>query len=87
MPGSGGRTQAFPRRWRCFLEESRVQDFQETIRKGKIRPFGKTTSSLTKFPIADAHGDIGGDTGNDAKMAELNAACDAVMRERKTQGF
>jgi len=46
-------SELFPLRWRCFLEDSRVLDIQETIYKGKIRPYGKTKSSLTKVPIAD----------------------------------
>jgi integrase len=46
-------SELFPLRWRCFLEHSRVLDIQETVYKGKIRPFGKTKSSLTKVPIAD----------------------------------
>ena len=32
------------------------------------------------------HPDIGGETCNSAKMAELNAAYDAVMRERMLRG-
>ncbi len=46
-------SELFPLRWRCFLEHSRVLDIKETVYKGKIRPFGKTKSSLTKVPIAD----------------------------------
>ena len=32
--------------------ENQTLDIQETIYKGKIRPFGKTKGSLTKVPIA-----------------------------------
>ncbi len=46
-------SELFPLRWRCFLEDNRVLDIQETVYKGKIRPFGKTKSSLTTVPIAD----------------------------------
>jgi hypothetical protein len=47
-----------------------------------------STASLKKLRLRLAqvyHPDIGGETGNDAKMAELNAAYDEVMRQRKTQ--
>lgn len=41
-----------------------------------------------RFRLAQVyHPDIGGETGNDAKMAELNAAYDEIMRERKSQGL
>jgi DnaJ-domain-containing protein 1 len=46
------------------------------------------TSTIRKLRLRLAqvyHPDIGGDTGNDMKMAELNAAYDAVMRERTAQ--
>jgi integrase len=46
-------SELFPLRWRCFYEDSCILDIQETVYKGKIRPFGKTKSSLTKVPIAD----------------------------------
>ena len=46
-------SELFPLRWRCFLEEKRILDIQETIYKGKIRPFGKTKGSLTQVPIAE----------------------------------
>jgi integrase len=49
-------SELFPLRWRCFHEDSCILDIQETIYKGKIRPFGKTKSSLTKVPIADVLG-------------------------------
>lgn len=45
-------SELFPLRWRCFDEVKCVLDIQETIYKGKIRPFGKTKGSLTKVPIA-----------------------------------
>jgi integrase len=45
-------SELFPLRWRCFDENKCVLDIQETIYKGKIRPFGKTKGSLTKVPIA-----------------------------------
>ena len=45
-------SELFPLRWRCFDEIKCVLDIQETIYKGKIRPFGKTKGSLTKVPIA-----------------------------------
>lgn len=43
------------------------------------------TATIKKLRLRLAqvyHPDIGGETSNDAKMAELNAAYDAVMRER-----
>jgi integrase len=45
-------SELFPLRWRCFDENKCVLGIQETIYKGKIRPFGKTKGSLTKVPIA-----------------------------------
>ena len=45
-------SELFPLRWRCLDEIKCVLDIQETIYKGKIRPFGKTKGSLTKVPIA-----------------------------------
>lgn len=45
-------SELFPLRWRCFDEIKCVLDIQETIYKGKVRPFGKTKGSLTKVPIA-----------------------------------
>jgi len=46
-------SELFPLRWRCFLEETRILDIQETVYKGKVRSFGKTKGSLTKVPIAE----------------------------------
>ena len=46
-------SELFPLRWHCFDEVKCVLDIQETIYKGKIRPFGKTKGSLTKVPIAE----------------------------------
>ena len=46
-------SELFPLRWRCFLEERHTLDIQETVYKGKIRPFGKTKGSLTQVPIAE----------------------------------
>ncbi len=45
-------SELFPLRWRCFDEDKQTLDIQETIYKGKIRPFGKTKASLTRVPIA-----------------------------------
>ena len=45
-------SELFPLRWRCFDEVKHVLDIQETIYKGKIRPFGKTKGSLAKVPVA-----------------------------------
>lgn len=45
-------SELFSLRWRCFDDVKCVLDIQETIYKGKIRPFGKTKGSLTKVPIA-----------------------------------
>jgi integrase len=47
-------SELFPLRWRCFEEWTHLLDIQETIYKGKIRPYGKTKGSLTQVPIADA---------------------------------
>lgn len=46
-------SELFPLRWRCFLQERQILDIQETIYKGKIRPYGKTKGSLTQVPIAE----------------------------------
>jgi integrase len=46
-------SELFPLRWRCLLEDKNILDIQETVYKGKIRPYGKTKGSLTKVPIAD----------------------------------
>lgn len=46
-------SELFPLRWRCFLEDRQILDIQETIYKGKIRPYGKTKGSLTQVPIAE----------------------------------
>jgi integrase len=46
-------SELFPLRWRCFEEWKHLLDIQETIYKGKIRPYGKTKGSLTQVPIAD----------------------------------
>jgi hypothetical protein len=43
----------FPLRWRCFLEETRILDIQETVYKGEVRSSGKTKGSLAKVPIAE----------------------------------
>lgn len=45
-------SELFPLRWRCLDEKRQVLDIQETVYKGKVRPFGKTKGSLTKVPIA-----------------------------------
>lgn len=45
-----------------------------------------TTIKKLRLRLAQIyHPDIGGETGNDMKMAELNAAYDVVMRERATR--
>ena len=46
-------SELFPLRWGCFLEETNILDIQETIYKGKIRPYGKTKGSIARVPIAD----------------------------------
>ena len=45
-------SELFPLRWRCFDEGKHVLDIQETVYKGKIRPYGKTKGSLAKVPVA-----------------------------------
>ncbi len=45
-------SELFPLRWRCMDEKKQLLDIQETVYKGKVRPFGKTKGSLTKVPIA-----------------------------------
>jgi integrase len=47
-------SELFPLRWRCFLEAETTLNIQETLYKGKIRPYGKTKGSMTKVPIARA---------------------------------
>lgn len=54
-------SELFPLCWRCFLETQHVLDIQETIYKGKIRPYGKTKGSLTQVPIAEVL--VGGNRG------------------------
>ena len=46
-------SELFPLRWGSFLEQTNTLNIQETIYKGKIRPFGKTKGSITRVPIAD----------------------------------
>jgi integrase len=46
-------SEVFPLRWRSLLEETRILDIQETLYKGKIRPYGKTKGSITQVPLAD----------------------------------
>ena len=46
-------SELFPLRWRCFLEKQKNLDIQETLYKGKIRPFGKTKRSTGIVPLAD----------------------------------
>jgi integrase len=46
-------SELFPLRWRCFREATHISGHQETIYKGKIRPYGKTKGSLTQVPIAE----------------------------------
>lgn len=45
-------SELFPLRWRCLDETKQVLELQETVYKGKVRPFGKTKGSLTKVPVA-----------------------------------
>lgn len=45
-------SELFPLRWRCLDETKQVLELQETVYKGKVRPFGKTRGSLTKVPVA-----------------------------------
>jgi integrase len=45
-------SELFPLRWRCFDEGKHVLDIQETVYKGKVRPYGKTKGSLAKVPVA-----------------------------------
>jgi integrase len=56
-------SELFPLRWRCLDENKCVLDIQETIYKGKIRPFGKTKGSLTKVPIGKGTGGVAQRTG------------------------
>jgi hypothetical protein len=44
--------ELFALKWRCFDVTDQTLDIQETVYKGKIRPYGKTKGSLTKVPIA-----------------------------------
>jgi integrase len=45
-------SELFALKWRCFDVTDQTLDIQETVYKGKIRPYGKTKGSLTKVPIA-----------------------------------
>ena len=45
-------SELFPLRWRCFDEVKHVLDIQETVYKGKVRPYGKTKGSMAKVPVA-----------------------------------
>ncbi len=47
-------SELFCLRWRSFLEVPLLLDIQETLYKGKIRPYGKTKGSTTQVPIAGA---------------------------------
>lgn len=80
--------------------EGEIMDFQLRSRSAVTLPTGTDpyrvlgadnsapTATIKKLRLRLAqvyHPDIGGETGNDMKMAELNAAYDAVMRERATR--
>ncbi|HVU47935.1 MAG TPA: tyrosine-type recombinase/integrase [Terracidiphilus sp.] len=71
-------SELFPLRWRCFLEDNRVLDIQETVYKGKLRPFGKTKSSLTKVPIADVLAN---------EIAEYREECRKQGKDTSPDGF
>jgi integrase len=45
-------SELFALKWRCFDPTDQTLDIQETVYKGKIRPYGKTKGSLTRVPIA-----------------------------------
>ncbi len=71
-------SELFPLRWRCFLEDNRVLDIQETVYKGKLRPYGKTKSSLTKVPIADVLAN---------EIAEYREECRKQGKDTSPDGF
>jgi integrase len=71
-------SELFPLRWRCFLEETHILDIQETLYKGKLRPYGKTRGSLTKVPIADVLAD---------EIAEYREECGKKGKDVSPDGF
>ena len=90
-------SELFPLRWRCFLEETRILDIQETVYKGKVRSFGKTKGSLTKVPIAEVLANEimdyreecrkkGKDTSPDAFMSVSYTHLDVYKRQVSCRG-
>jgi integrase len=67
-----------PLRWRCFLEEARILDIQETVYKGKVRTFGKTKGSLAKVPIAEVLAN---------EIAEYREECRKKSRDTPPDAF
>ena len=65
-------SELFPLRWRCFPRRPTL-DIQETVYKGKIRPYGKTKGSLTKVPIADLLARSLSSAGNNARTPSPEA--------------
>ena len=72
-------SELFPLRWRCFLEETRILDIQETVFKGKVRSFGKTKGSLTKVPIAEVLANEIMDYREECRMKGKDTSLDAFM--------
>jgi integrase len=50
-------SELFGLKWRSFDDKARILDIQETVYKGKLRPYGKTKSSTTGVPIAEVLAD------------------------------
>ena len=83
-------SELFPIRWRCLNQETQVLDIQETVYKGKVRPYGKTKGSLTKVPIAEVMADEILEYRERCKRESKDTSPDAFMfqgasRDRWTQ--
>ncbi len=72
-------SELFPIRWRCLDAEAQVLDIQETVYKGKVRPYGKTKGSLTKVPIAEVMANEIAEYREECKREGKDTSPDAFM--------
>lgn len=72
-------SELFPIRWRCLDPEAQVLDIQETVYKGKVRPYGKTKGSLTKVPIAEVMANEIAEYREECKREGKDTSPDAFM--------
>jgi integrase len=71
-------SELFPIRWRSLDAEAQVLDIQETVYKGKVRPYGKTKGSLTKVPIAEVMAN---------EIAEYREECEREGKDTSPDAF